>query len=575
MRLALAQINTTVGDLDGNRDLILARLDDSRAAGAELVLFPELAVTGYPPEDLLLRPAFVRSARRLLDEIAAATTGITALVGFPYFEGDLYNACAVCSDGKVEAVYRKRFLPNYGVFDEERYFASGRELVLLRLGEALIGVTICEDMWQPGPPATDLALVGAQLLLNVSASPFHVGKDREREEMFQQRARDTSSFVAFVNAVGGQDELIFDGHSVVLDDEGEVLARAPGFEEALLIVDVDPTAAMGRRLSETRRRALARERDELPKVETVTLVEQQSQIPPGADPSRRIIAPLLDDLEQMRLALELGLRDYVGKNGFGEIVVGLSGGIDSAVTAALAVQALGADRVHGVSMPSRFSSEGTRADARRLAENLGIDFREVPIDEVVTKFEGSLAPSFGELEPDLTEENLQARVRGVLLMALSNKFGWLVVATGNKSELSVGYATLYGDMAGGFALLKDVFKTDVFRLAKHVNERAGRELIPQTIIERAPSAELRAEQLDRDSLPPYDELDRVLEAYVELDRSREELLTDGFDREVVDVALGMIDRAEYKRRQAPPGVKLRPKAFGRDRRTPITNRWRG
>jgi NAD+ synthase (glutamine-hydrolysing) len=575
MRLALAQINTTVGDLDGNRDLILARLDDSRAAGAELVLFPELAVTGYPPEDLLLRPAFVRSARRSLDEIAAATTGITALVGFPYFEGDLYNACAVCSDGKVEAVYRKRFLPNYGVFDEERYFASGRELVLLRLGEALIGVTICEDMWQPGPPATDLALVGAQLLVNVSASPFHVGKDREREEMFQQRARDTSSFVAFVNAVGGQDELIFDGHSVVLDDEGEVLARAPGFEEALLIVDVDPTAAMGRRLSETRRRALARERDELPKVETVTLVEQQSQTPPGSDPSRRIIAPLLDDLEQMRLALELGLRDYVGKNGFGEIVVGLSGGIDSALTAALAVQALGADRVHGVSMPSRFSSEGTRADARRLAENLGIDFREVPIDEVVTEFEGSLAPSFGELEPDLTEENLQARVRGVVLMALSNKFGWLVVATGNKSELSVGYATLYGDMAGGFALLKDVFKTDVFRLAKHVNERAGRELIPQTIIERAPSAELRAEQLDQDSLPPYDELDRVLEAYVELDRSREELLTDGFDREVVDVALGMIDRAEYKRRQAPPGVKLRPKAFGRDRRTPITNRWRG
>ncbi len=574
MRLALAQINTTVGDLDGNRDLILARLDESRAASAELVLFPELAVTGYPPEDLLLRPAFVRSARRSLDEIAAATTGISALVGFPHFEGDLYNACAVCSDGAVEAVYRKRFLPNYGVFDEERYFASGRELVMLRLGEALIGVTICEDMWQPGPPATDLALAGAQLLVNISASPFHVGKDREREEMFQQRARDTSSFVAFVNAVGGQDELIFDGHSVVLDDEGEVLARAPGFEEALLVVDVDPTAAMGRRLSETRRRALAREREVPPEVEIVELGGRQSQTTAGSDTSRRV-SPLLDDLEQMRLALELGLRDYVGKNGFGEIVVGLSGGIDSALTAALAVEALGADRVHGVSMPSRFSSEGTRADARRLGENLGIDFREVPIGEVVTEFEGTLAPSFGELEPDLTEENLQARVRGVLLMALSNKFGWLVVATGNKSELSVGYATLYGDMAGGFALLKDVFKTDVFRLAKHLNERAGRELIPQTIIDRAPSAELRADQLDQDSLPPYPELDRVLEAYVELDRSREELLTDGFDPEVVDAALGMIDRAEYKRRQAPPGVKLRPKAFGRDRRTPITNRWRG
>jgi NAD+ synthase (glutamine-hydrolysing) len=572
LRLALAQINTTVGDLDGNRDLIVSRLDEARAAGADVVLFPELAVTGYPPEDLLLRPAFVRSSRQSLEEIAAAATGIAALVGFPHFEGDLYNACAVCSDGAVQAVYRKRFLPNYGVFDEERYFASGRELVMLRLDEALIGVTICEDMWQPGPPATDLALAGAQLLVNVSASPFHVGKDREREEMFQQRARDTASFVAFVNAVGGQDELVFDGHSVVLDDEGEVLARAPGFEEALLVVDVDPTAAMGRRLSETRRRALAREREEPPRVETVVL-SHPGQAPSWSVPTENI-TPLVDDLEQMRLALELGLRDYVGKNGFGDVVVGLSGGIDSALTVALAVEALGADRVHGVSMPSRFSSEGTRADAKRLAENLGIDFREVPIDDAVAEIEESLAPSFGDLERDLTEENLQARVRAVLLMALSNKFGWLVVATGNKSELSVGYATLYGDMAGGFALLKDVFKTDVFRLARHLNEHAGLELIPQTIIDRAPSAELRTDQLDQDSLPPYPELDRVLEAYVELDRSREELLTDGFDPEVVEAALAMIDRAEYKRRQAPPGVKLRPKAFGRDRRTPITNRWR-
>jgi NAD+ synthase (glutamine-hydrolysing) len=585
MRLALAQINTTVGDLDGNRALILSRLDEARSAGADLVLFPELAVTAYPPEDLLLRPAFVRSARRSLEEIASAATEITALVGFPHFEDDLYNACAVCADGAVQAVYHKRFLPNYGVFDEERYFASGRDLVLLRLGEELVGVTICEDMWQPGPPATDLALAGAQLLVNVSASPFHVGKDREREEMFQQRARDTSSFVAFVNAVGGQDELVFDGHSVVLDDEGEVLARAPGFEEALLVVDVDLTAAMGRRLSETRRRALARERDELPPTQTVELasntVLQAPEAGPAAGPGasntvlQAPIAPLVDDLEQMRLALELGLRDYVGKNGFGDVVVGLSGGIDSALTAALAVEGLGAGRVHGVSMPSRFSSEGTRADAQRLAESLGIDFREVAIDEVVTELEGSLAPSFAGRKRDLTEENLQARVRGVLLMALSNKFGWLVVATGNKSELSVGYATLYGDMAGGFALLKDVFKTDVFRLARHLNERAARELIPQTIIDRAPSAELRADQLDQDSLPPYAELDRVLEAYVELDRSREELLSDGFDPEIVDAALAMIDRAEYKRRQAPPGVKLRTKAFGRDRRTPITNRWRG
>jgi NAD+ synthase (glutamine-hydrolysing) len=571
MRLALAQINTVVGDLDGNRSLILARLEEARRAGADIVLFPELAVTGYPPEDLLLRPAFVRAARRSLDEIAGATDGITALVGFPSFEGDLYNACAVCSGGEVRAVYRKRFLPNYGVFDEERYFASGRDLVMLRLGESLVGVTICEDMWQPGPPATDLALAGAQLLVNLSASPFHVGKDREREEMFQQRARDTSSFVAFVNAVGGQDELVFDGHSVVLDDEGEVLARAAGFEEALLVVDVDPTAAMGRRLSETRRRALAREREEPPQVETIALPEGRT--PQGSVSAE--VAAFATDLEQMRLALGLGLRDYVEKNGVRDVVVGLSGGIDSALTAALAVEALGAQRVHGVSMPSRFSSEGTRGDARLLAENLGIDFREVPIDEIVTSFEQGLAPSFGGLDRDLTEENLQARARGMLLMALSNKFGWLVVATGNKSELSVGYATLYGDMAGGFALLKDVFKTDVFRLAEHLNERAGRELIPRSIIERPPTAELREGQLDQDSLPPYTELDQVLEAYVELDRSREELLGDGFEPGVVDRALAMIDRAEYKRRQAPPGVKLRLKAFGRDRRTPITNRWRG
>ena len=571
MRLALAQINTTVGDLDGNRELILARIEEARAAGAGLVLFPELAVTSYPPEDLLLRPGFVRAARRSLEQIAAATEGIVALVGTPHFEGDLYNACAVCAGGEVKAVYRKRFLPNYGVFDEERYFAAGRELLMLRLGECLVGVTVCEDMWQPGPPATDLALAGAQLLVNISASPFHVGKDREREEMFQQRARDTSAFVAFVNAVGGQDELIFDGHSCVLDDEGEVLARAPGFQEALLVVDVDPTAAIGRRLTETRRRALAREQEALPTPRVVEL----SASPPNNSLLQGRVAPLVDDLEQMRLALELGLRDYVGKNGFRDVVIGLSGGIDSALTAALAVEALGAERVHGVSMPSRFSSEGTRGDARRLAEGFGIDFREIAIEEIVGAFDQALEPSFGDLPRDLTEENLQARTRGVLLMALSNKFGWLVVATGNKSELSVGYATLYGDMAGGFALLKDVFKTDVFRLSKHLNERAGRELIPQSIIDRAPSAELRDNQLDQDSLPPYPELDRVLEAYVELDRSREELSQDGFDPEVVERAVAMIDRAEYKRRQAPPGVKLRPKAFGRDRRTPITNRWRG
>jgi NAD+ synthase (glutamine-hydrolysing) len=570
MRIALAQLNSVVGDLDGNRDRIVERIGDAKDAGADVVCFPELAVTGYPPEDLLLRPGFLRAADRALAAVARAARGIVVLVGAPHLDRDLFNACAVCSGGEVRAIYRKRFLPNYGVFDEDRYFAAGRDLVLLEQGRELVGVTICEDMWQPGPPATDLALAGAQLLVNLSASPFHVGKEREREEMFAARARDNSCFVAFVNAVGGQDELVFDGHSLVIDDEGEVVARAPGFEEALLVVDIDPAATIARRLRDVRRRALARDLGEPPPVEIVHV--GSARVP--RDRVEPVVAPLLDELEQMRLALELGLRDYVTKNGFGDVVVGVSGGIDSALTAALAAEALGPERVHCVSMPSRYSSEATRADARRLAESLGCPFLELPIEAVAEAFTGVLIPVFEGRDPDLTEENLQARIRGTLLMALSNKFGWLVVATGNKSELSVGYATLYGDMAGGFALLKDVFKTDVFRLAKHLNERAGREVIPQTIVDRAPSAELRDDQLDEDSLPPYPKLDRVLEAYVELDRSREELSRDGFDPDVVERAVALIDRAEYKRRQAPPGVKLRPKAFGRDRRTPITNRWR-
>jgi NAD+ synthase (glutamine-hydrolysing) len=479
----------------------------------------------------------------------------------------------VCAGGEVKAVYRKRFLPNYGVFDEDRYFAPGRDLILLEHGRTLVGLTVCEDMWQPGPPATDLALAGAELIVNISASPFYVGREREREEMFVTRARDNTCFVAFCNSIGGQDELIFDGHSCVIDDEGTILARAPGFEEALLVVDIDPKEVIGRRLRDVRRRALARERDEIPPADIIHIGSPG----PSSNGNKATgeVTPFVDELEQMRLALELGLHDYVDKNGFRDVVVGVSGGIDSAVTAALAAEALGSERVHCISMPSRYSSEATRADARRLAETLGCSFVEIPIGDVIDAFTRALAGVFDGTQPDLTEENIQARARGVLLMALSNKFGWMLVATGNKSELSVGYATLYGDMAGGFALLKDVYKTDVFRLARHLNERAGHELIPQSIIDRAPSAELRDNQLDEDSLPPYPKLDAVLEQYVEHDRTLEELSADGFDRDVVERAVSMIDRAEYKRRQAPPGVKLRPKAFGRDRRTPITNRWRG
>ena len=478
MRLALAQINTVVGDLEGNRRRILAALDDARGEGADLALLPELAVTGYPPEDLLLRPAFVRAAEASLREIAAACTDIVALVGTPWFDRDLFNACAVCAGGEVRAVYRKRFLPNYGVFDEDRYFAPGRELVLLRLGRTLIGPTICEDVWQPGPPATDLALAGAELLVNLSASPYHVGKAEEREEMLVTRARDNSAFLAFCNAVGGQDELLFDGHSVVLDDEGEVLARAPGFEEALLVLDVDPGEAIGRRLRDVRRRALARERAESERIDVVELGESvvSTQSLSGA------VRPSIPSSSRCERRSPSRSRDYVGKNGFGDVVLGLSGGIDSALVAALAVDALGPERVHCVSMPSRYSSEGTQSDARRVAENLGCDFRELPIENIVRAFHESSVGTTG-----LAAENLQARVRGMTLMSFTNERGWLVLATGNKSELSVGYSTLYGDLAGGFALIKDIYKTDVFRLARYLNERAGRELIPASILERAPS----------------------------------------------------------------------------------------
>ncbi|HLY85700.1 MAG TPA: NAD+ synthase [Gaiellaceae bacterium] len=532
MRLALAQIDPVVGDLEGNRALILERITEARTAGADLVVLPELAVTGYPPEDLLLRPGFVHAARASVEQIAAGTRDIVALVGVPLSDGELYNACAICSGGEITGWAKKWHLPNYGVFDEKRYFASGAELAVVEVAATKVGITICEDMWVPGPPTTDLAAAGAGLVVNLSASPYHVGRAQEREGIFTARARESGVRVALCNTVGGQDELVFDGHSLLVESDGTVLARAPGFEETLLLVDLE-------------------------------------------HPESALLAPLADDVDEMREALVLGLRDYVGKNGFSDVGVGVSGGIDSAVTAALAVEALGAERVHCVSMPSRYSSEGTRGDARRLAENLACDFHELPIEPVVEVFGGVLAEPFAGREPDLAEENLQARIRGTLLMALSNKFGWLLVATGNKSELSVGYATLYGDMAGGFALLKDVFKTDVFRLARHLNEHAGRELVPQSTIDRAPSAELRDNQLDADSLPPYPELDQVLEAYVEDDKSLDELLAEGFDPDVVARAVALIDRAEYKRRQAPPGVRLRPKAFGRDRRTPITNRWRG
>ena len=513
----------------------------------------------------------MRAARRAVDEIAKATHGITVLVGAPHLDTDLYNACFVLAHGEVRGIYKKRYLPNYGVFDEDRYFAAGRDLYLLRLGDVVVGPTICEDVWQPGPPATDLALAGAQLIANISASPFHVGKDREREEMLKVRATDNSCFVALCNAVGGQDELIFDGHSVVLDDEGEVLARAAGFEEELLVVDIDPAAAVGRRLRDVRRRALARDREPA-EVTSIELAPPRAQ---DAPTEHRAIADQVDDLEQMRLALELGLHDYVTKNGFGDVVIGLSGGIDSALTAALCVEALGADRVHGVSMPSRYSSDG---HARRRTSGSRRRSGSTSARSRSSRWSRRTRPRSRRrsraASSDLTEENLQARIRGTLLMALSNKFGWLVIATGNKSELSVGYSTLYGDLAGGFALIKDVYKTDVFRLSR-APERARRARADpaarSSSARRAPSCAPTSATTTRcRRTRSSTRCSRRTSSSTARARSSAQ---DGFDPDVVERALAMIDRAEYKRRQAPPGVKLRPKAFGRDRRTPITNRW--
>jgi NAD+ synthase (glutamine-hydrolysing) len=572
LRLALCQMNATVGDIAGNERTIVERLAQARAQGAQLVLFPELALTGYPPEDLLLKEHFLHDARAALERIAAQTQGVVALVGFPERNDDVHNALAVLADGAVQAVYRKAWLPNYGVFDEQRYFQSVPGGGLLELDGCKIGLTICEDIWEPGPPASDEARAGASLIVNVSASPYHAGKGLERERMLAQRARDNVCAIAFCALVGGQDELVFDGHSLVLDHEGELLARAAQFEEELLIATIDPAAARAHRLRDTRHRASVRDAAAVPTLARLPL-------PPAPAGARTggTVAPLLEPAAEVYAALVTGLRDYVRKNGFGRVVLGLSGGIDSALVACIAVDALGPEGVAVAVMPSPFSSADTQADARRLAENLGVERFEFDIAPAMAAYDATLADAFAGREPDIAEENLQARIRGNLLMALSNKFGWLVLATGNKSEMSVGYSTLYGDLAGGFAVVKDCPKTRVYELARHRNAISdpARPLIPASIIERAPSAELRHGQRDEDSLPPYAVLDPILDGYVEQDLGREQLVLRGFPEAEVDRVLALVDRAEYKRRQAPPGIKITSRAFGRDRRVPITNRYGG
>jgi NAD+ synthase (glutamine-hydrolysing) len=572
LRLALGQVNSTVGDLEGNTRKILRAVGQARQRGAELVAFPELSLPGYPPEDLLLNPSFIGANLEALQRLTRATRGITVIVGFVDMIDDIYNAAAVLHDGRVAGVYHKIYLPNYGVFDEDRYFQSGSEFLVFDLNGTGIGVNICEDIWYPGDPTRAQCLEGkAQLIVNISSSPYHAGKMHFRQRMLATRAWDYSAIVAYVNLVGGQDELVFDGGSMVLDQSGELLCVGKSFEEDLLMVDLDLDQVLLHRLHDPRRR-----KERIP-----PRVEGKLRRIPLSPLKRRAQAPLsprppvaLARQEEIYRALVLGTGDYVRKNGFKKVVLGLSGGIDSALTAAIAVDGLGKESVVGVGMPSRYSSRESLDDARTLAENLGIEFQVIPIGEVFKSYLETLKGAFKGRKPGVAEENLQARVRGNLLMALSNKFGWLVLTTGNKSEMGVGYCTLYGDMAGGFAVLKDVPKTLVYELASYRNTLGPNPVIPLRVIEKPPSAELRPHQKDTDSLPPYDLLDPVLQAYVEEDQSLNMILKKGFRRKMAEEVIRKVDLNEYKRRQAPPGVKITSRAFGKDRRLPITNRYR-
>jgi len=570
MRLALAQVNTTVGDIDANAEKIRDYLDRAQSEGAQLVVFPELAINGYPPEDLLLKTHFLDAGMRVLEAVAKSVKGIVALVGFAEHSEDVYNSLAVLADGEIKGIYRKMYLPNYGVFDEQRYFQVGDSPAVVRANGTTIGLTVCEDIWEPGPPASDEALAGAEVIVNISASPYHINKGSERERMLVQRARDNLAYIVFCNQVGGQDELVFDGYSLVIDQDGELVARGPQFAEELVVCDIDPTTAQQVRLRDTRHRPAARQRPHPTLLGEFEVPARHSATEIGGPRAK----PMEPD-EEVYSALTLGLRDYVHKNGFERVLFGLSGGIDSALVACIAVDALGSDRVACAVMPSPHSSTGTQADARQIAANLGIECFDLPIEPVMRAYHETLADRFAGTEPGLAEENIQARIRGGLLMALSNKFGWLVITTGNKSEISVGYATLYGDMVGGFGVLMDVPKTLVYRLAHFRNSRMTDGPIPRSVIERAPSAELKPDQRDQDRLPAYDVLDPILVAYVEEDQGREQLIRRGFPEKVVDEVIELVDRAEYKRRQSPPGLKISPKAFGRDRRMPITNKFRG
>ncbi|HEY6284304.1 MAG TPA: NAD+ synthase [Ktedonobacteraceae bacterium] len=581
LRVALAQINVTVGDLEGNTQKILAYMQQAHAAGSHIVCTPELALTGYPPEDLLLKPGFVAAQLRKLDELINASRdlpGLTAVIGFVDRDHDIYNAAAIIHEGKLFGTYHKHYLPNYGVFDENRYFQSGRKAPIFLINGVQVGINICEDVWYPTGPMTLQAHAGAEVIVNINGSPYYAGKGIFREEMLATRAADNGVIVVYLNMVGGQDELVFDGDSMVFNEQGALIARAREFTEEMLIVDLDTASVFRSRLHDPRRRQerLQEDSNVVPIIKISDERSHKSLLEPPIHPlgAPQRIEPKMEPLEEIYAALVLGTRDYVHKTGFKKALIGLSGGIDSSLTAAIAVDSLGAENILGISMPSGYSSAGSKTDAQELAENLGIEFLTIPIEETFRTSLKMLKPAFGESDPGLAGENLQARIRGNILMSISNKFGAIVLTTGNKSEMATGYCTLYGDMAGGFAVLKDVLKTLVFELSVYRNTLGEKPVIPETVIEKPPSAELRPEQKDADSLPPYEVLDPILKAYAEDDRSFEEILAMGFEHKTVERVMDLVDLSEYKRRQAPPGVKITTRAFGRDRRLPITNKYR-
>ena len=573
LRIGLCQINTMVGDIERNTKKILDYIAKGKKMGADLLAFPEMAVTGYPPEDLLLMPKFIEANLKAINRIAKATSSITAVVGFVDKKGDIFNSAAILHNRKMIDVYSKTFLPNYGVFDEDRYFQPGKENFIFILRSTIIGPSICEDVWYPGDPIRTQALYGgAELIINISSSPYHAGKSAFREKMISTRASDNAAIVAYCNLVGGQDELVFDGGSMIFDQTGNLIARGKQFEEDLVLADLDMDAVFRMRLHDPlfRRDKSANEKKSLKKIE---LPDRSSRVKRKPPIPKREVKPLAR-LVEIYAALVLGTGDYIRKNGFQTVLIGLSGGIDSALTATIAVDALGKKGVVGVAMPSQYSSKESMEDAKLLAKNLGIRLLTIPITEVFQAYLKTLTPSFKGLKPNVTEENIQARIRGNILMALSNKLGWLVLTTGNKSEMSVGYCTLYGDMVGGYAVLKDVPKTLVYELTKFRNKKEGKDIIPRRVFTKPPSAELRPNQKDEDSLPPYPVLDPILQAYVEEDKGLEEIAKMGFKEGMIKDVINMVDRNEYKRRQSPPGVKITHRALGKDRRLPVTNKYR-